>query len=110
MAAVAGFWIFIGCSASNGEFGGSDSRVAQEIVEQRRVVDVRVVARWMELGMPLHGAHERRSGPADGLDHPVRFRPGFSDEIAAHVTDLSLIHISEPTRQAESSYAVFCLK
>src|SRR5678809_950409 len=26
------------------------------------------------------------------------------------VQDLSLIHISEPTRQAESSYAVFCLK
>ena len=26
-----------------------------------------------------------------------------------HVT-LSLIHISEPTRQAEISYAVFCLK
>ena len=28
-----------------------------------------------------------------------------------HTTiDLSLIHISEPTRQAEISYAVFCLK
>ena len=26
------------------------------------------------------------------------------------VRDLSLIHISEPTRQAEISYAVFCLK
>ena len=26
------------------------------------------------------------------------------------VLDLSLIHISEPTRQAEISYAVFCLK
>ena len=26
------------------------------------------------------------------------------------VIDLSLIHISEPTRQAEISYAVFCLK
>ena len=25
-------------------------------------------------------------------------------------SDLSLIHISEPTRQAEISYAVFCLK
>ena len=25
-------------------------------------------------------------------------------------TTLSLIHISEPTRQAEISYAVFCLK
>ena len=27
-----------------------------------------------------------------------------------HLFDLSLIHISEPTRQAEISYAVFCLK
>ena len=27
-----------------------------------------------------------------------------------YVLDLSLIHISEPTRQAEISYAVFCLK
>ena len=26
------------------------------------------------------------------------------------VTDLSLIHISEPTRPSESAYAVFCLK
>ena len=26
------------------------------------------------------------------------------------ITPLSLIHISEPTRQAEISYAVFCLK
>ena len=26
------------------------------------------------------------------------------------VLELSLIHISEPTRQAEISYAVFCLK
>ena len=26
------------------------------------------------------------------------------------VRDLSLIHISEPTKQAEISYAVFCLK
>ena len=28
----------------------------------------------------------------------------------ASITYLSLIHISEPTRQAEISYAVFCLK
>ena len=27
-----------------------------------------------------------------------------------HAMALSLIHISEPTRQAEISYAVFCLK
>ena len=30
--------------------------------------------------------------------------------IKVHVHTLSLIHISEPTRQAEISYAVFCLK
>ena len=28
----------------------------------------------------------------------------------ADTRNLSLIHISEPTRQAEISYAVFCLK
>src|SRR5665213_3736601 len=31
-------------------------------------------------------------------------------QIEAHGQVLSLIHISEPTRQAEISYAVFCLK
>ena len=51
-----------------------------------------------------------------GLD--IRILPGTKGEsvsIPACVThgdvdDLSLIHISEPTRQAEISYAVFCLK
>ena len=33
---------------------------------------------------------------------------GYFDERASQW--LSLIHISEPTRQAEISYAVFCLK
>src|SRR5674476_1159215 len=37
----------------------------------------------------------------DRLPLPDGHRPG---------RDLSLIHISEPTRQAENSYAVFCLK
>ena len=31
-------------------------------------------------------------------------------DIGRDVSNLSLIHISEPTRQAEISYAVFCLK
>src|SRR5678810_1455273 len=30
--------------------------------------------------------------------------------LEGHIVELSLIHISEPTRQAEISYAVFCLK
>ena len=33
-----------------------------------------------------------------------------SPEDTAALSRLSLIHISEPTRQAEISYAVFCLK
>src|SRR5665213_4490922 len=37
----------------------------------------------------------------NGTLHPVQ---------RAWATHLSLIHISEPTRQAEISYAVFCLK
>src|SRR5678809_1612472 len=41
--------------------------------------------------------------------------PGHADYVKNMITgaaqmDLSLIHISEPTRQAEISYAVFCLK
>ena len=33
-----------------------------------------------------------------------------NEDIVVFDADLSLIHISEPTRQAEISYAVFCLK
>ena len=43
---------------------------------------------------------------SEKLDVPVRYAP--VSNYAAAV--LSLIHISEPTRQAEISYAVFCLK
>ena len=43
------------------------------------------------------------------VDYPtiqvVTLYPGASPDVM-----LSLIHISEPTRQAEISYAVFCLK
>src|SRR5678809_618120 len=35
--------------------------------------------------------------------------PYWSDQHSIFVAELSLIHISEPTRQAEISYAVFCL-
>ena len=35
---------------------------------------------------------------------------GFLPIMSAIIIGLSLIHISEPTRQAEISYAVFCLK
>src|SRR5678810_554402 len=49
-------------------------------------------------GMGRHGG-----GAFSGKD------PSKVDRSAAYM-GLSLIHISEPTRQAEISYAVFCLK
>src|SRR5674476_1179247 len=39
-----------------------------------------------------------------------RRRPGTTCARFRREPELSLIHISEPTRQAEISYAVFCLK
>ena len=46
-----------------------------------------------------------------GTDHS-KVQAGADDGIdsVAAAYQLSLIHISEPTRQAEISYAVFCLK
>ena len=45
---------------------------------------------------------------------PLYIITGDEDYMKAHylrqLKELSLIHISEPTRQAEISYAVFCLK
>ena len=38
------------------------------------------------------------------------FRPAEITPAGQRLQHLSLIHISEPTRQAEISYAVFCLK
>src|SRR5678816_2120161 len=43
-----------------------------------------------------------------GLD--VNLYRSFNAEGAVYVQDLSLIHISEPTRLLSISYAVFCLK
>src|SRR5665213_4013464 len=46
---------------------------------------------------------------ADGTDPAFPRMNGVDDRTRPPLT-LSLIHISEPTRQAEISYAVFCLK
>src|SRR5665647_711735 len=45
---------------------------------------------------------DARDRPEPGVWSPL--------EYGCHVRDLSLIHISEPTRRTPISYAVFCLK
>src|SRR5674476_944221 len=42
--------------------------------------------------------------------HTPRWPHQYPRRLCGQRTFLSLIHISEPTRQAEISYAVFCLK
>src|SRR5674476_1343486 len=58
-----------------------------------------------------HDQPDPRPTPPRHRNHPrdrhLGIRPPRLARAALH---LSLIHISEPTRQAEISYAVFCLK
>ena len=44
------------------------------------------------------------------IDASVKKHCRTQNDVQAYLFMLSLIHISEPTRQAEISYAVFCLK
>src|SRR5450756_2669542 len=53
-----------------------------------------------------HADHDRHREPRHGARHPHRRTAGDW----WHVDNLSLIHISEPTRLGMISYAVFCLK
>ncbi|GAB5801509.1 hypothetical protein JMUB7527_28510 [Staphylococcus aureus] len=47
----------------------------------------------------------------DEVQHRAAHLEGeLTDDEWQRVLDLSLIHISEPTRHAQISYAVFCLK
>src|SRR5678810_152428 len=76
----------------------------------------------VQMPLPKHldaDAVVRRIRPDKDVDgfHPVNVgklligeRDGFAPCTPAGVLYLSLIHISEPTRQAEISYAPFCLK
>src|SRR5674476_1388185 len=61
---------------------------------------------------PVDIAGRRSAGVCDLVGPPGQpcRALGLGDRLAGTVLDLSLIHISEPTRQAEISYAVFCLK
>src|SRR5674476_1587607 len=53
--------------------------------------------------IPFEGKGKLELDPFGGL-------PGHDLQLTVKGKGLSLIHISEPTRQAEISYAVFCLK
>src|SRR5678810_1404526 len=50
---------------------------------------------------------EKSTELRDRLESNTKY---FREGMTSSGFDLSLIHISEPTRQAEISYAVFCLK
>ena len=65
---------------------------------------------WFATGNSSAKTKDFRSNPKAGI---CFYKEGNSVAMTGEVevvSDLSLIHISEPTRQAEISYAVFCLK
>src|SRR5665213_3386445 len=75
---------------------------------------------WISLGTQHH-IHLSELAPGnyslyvkaknnDGFEIPKQLLISFTVFPPYYKTWLSLIHISEPTRQAEISYAVFCLK
>src|SRR5678809_1709305 len=63
-------------------------------------------------GVENSGTLQRNSRIGGTIAIPVSRHQSlkFSYNRGAYILYLSLIHISEPTRQAEISYAVFCLK
>src|SRR5665213_2966755 len=60
----------------------------------------------LDRGLPTEDGHQH----LEALGVEVDLADGGRERRERAVHDLSLIHISEPTRQAEISYAVFCLK
>src|SRR5665213_4304460 len=62
----------------------------------------------LEWETPILALRSPRLLPLMALDLEWRLRAKLTRRYL--LSGLSLIHISEPTRQAEISYAVFCLK
>src|SRR5660397_237185 len=75
----------------------------------RRVAEERMDALFRQVG--LENAADRAAGK---YSRGMRQRLGIADALIKEpsilILDLSLIHISEPTRLRRISYAVFCLK
>ena len=86
--------------------GGVDEKMAKDVVQQLHILaSISDDPIYMFVNSP--GGHVE-SG--DMIFDAIRFITPKVIMIGSGSVALSLIHISEPTRQAEISYAVFCLK
>src|SRR5678810_1457199 len=70
---------------------------------------------FLMIRRPPRSTLDRSSAASDVYKRQVKDNEWFTEYFEVEgkhviVKILSLIHISEPTRQAEISYAVFCLK
>src|SRR5665213_1263781 len=122
---VVGGLIILGAVVAGNSDGHVHRRPRLASISRRRhggqrPCDVR--GRILVRGRADLGDRKPLSAPTKTIWHSgyLLQRPDYSDlrgdnghradrkEVTACLSDLSLIHISEPTRQAEISYAVFC--
>src|SRR5678810_1374453 len=89
------------------ELGGEEhNRTASSV----RDIASRIPESLSAIGRDISRTIEKAISAKDDYVVAVKISPEAQEKLEALVQALSLIHISEPTRQAEISYAVFCLK
>src|SRR5660398_119175 len=99
-----------GCRGTHFYFGATRAMKLTEEWAQKnidRTLDGVEVVSLEETGGRRHRVVRLYADHPDGVNHALCARVSGAMENAL---DLSLIHISEPTRLRRISYAVFCLK
>src|SRR5665647_3758992 len=88
--------------------GGQGAWTASELLARTALDEGKYIQSFPEFGP------ERMGAPVTAFTRistePIRLHCAIYDPDVVIVLDLSLIHISEPTRRTPISYAVFCLK
>src|SRR5678810_1325208 len=88
----------------------ANSEAQNRTASSVRDIASRIPESLSAIGRDISRTIEKAISAKDDYVVAVKISPEAQDKLEQLVQALSLIHISEPTRQAEISYAVFCLK
>src|SRR5678809_261976 len=87
-------------------YGVSQAAVEIESTALQREIEDHAVLSHADIQSEVSERYQHCKNAWEHFQHLLRGVP----QRERNILQLSLIHISEPTRQAEISYAVFCLK